>query len=380
MVGFFTLFMLSLGKSDAHLLASLAGLLSSGAVAYAILKFLNARRDRPVLLCVVTLMLVSLTGFLASSIPLFLVAAAVLVFILQDLCSINAFSSLKQIADQTGHPEQRVVATSLLLLMVISLVASPLMGAFFDLGLEVGVLVCIVVGAVILGAIYRRPTSALPFPEIRKARSSLDEHLYCALSMMYNLSNQVGHYYLTPIIVSKIAQAEGLNGNVFMILGLITGAATILALLSKKANKFSSDGLVKYGYAGGILSMLGMVAVFIVLDKGIIESNLWLTLVFLCMVALQHIFSRLWNAGFVVGLSEKSRDGNNSQIAHKKLLSLFTVYRNLGGAFGFSLALLMLIFCNVAYGIVLTGIISIAYLTFFRWREDRKIPCGVYNN
>jgi hypothetical protein len=70
---------------------------------------------------------------------IFILLATAIVFVIKDFINVNFYSKISDISTKENLNSQNIIATSLLIMMLISALFNPVIGSLFDLNLKYGI-------------------------------------------------------------------------------------------------------------------------------------------------------------------------------------------------------------------------------------------------
>lgn len=301
-------------------------------------------------------------------ISLFVVVALISIAVLQDIIMVSYFSDINTMARKSNYKYQQIVVFSLVFTMFVGIIIKPLFGYVFDLSIKTGLYAILLVS---LGGIFlylNSPKTSFKKESIISNNKSVvvDKNIYLIslLSFIYNAIGFVGNLFVFPLIVLNFTKELNISSNVFLMVSVIAGVATVFSLFSNSLKYSSSHKIMLYNYFIGLLAWSLIFIIYLNIDTFSVDKSVLYVLILLLFMLIQFT-AKLWSAGFLGSISELSNN-NSDTYYHKKMLSIFMLFKSSGGVFGFSMCLLAeALWGNFIYGLFISAVLAILYGVFY---------------
>lgn len=276
--------------------------------------------------------------------------------VLKDTYSVNAISNFNTIAFRTANTEKDIVSISTLLGMISPILFMPLFGALNDYGLRYVIITYSFVLLVLFA--YKVKVKNKESDEdivSEKVKAPMQIHLICALSTAANMVSFVLRYFVMPIIALVVASDLGLGDDAIKLFGFFLGMMAIVSILCPRKSESDSCSMMIKGYMAVMFSAMGLTALIALYDT--INSPVFVSALAILAFSVFEISSKVWTVNFIDTLCSLSKcDGSK-----KSYLSVFVIYKSIGGFLGFGLVASMYSLFDTNVLVISMCVMSVLY-------------------
>jgi len=300
---------------------------------------------------------------------IFILLATAIVFVIKDFINVNFYSKISDISTKENLNSQNIIATSLLIMMLISALFNPVIGSLFDLNLKYGITLTLFMSFFITYILIKnKPNTVIKKTTLNKLTLSRRTHFHCILSFLYNSTSFFCFFFIVPSSIYKIARQFGFDENTFKIMGLILGVSALFSIANFNKIKIESFKLLFINYFLGIFCWVLIALTYYFFENETIKNNYILGFLFIIPFLTVQVSSKLWSAGFIDYLKNivnNEHKESNQLEAHKQSLSLFMIYKTLGGFYGFFIAFIFSNSLDYSYVVFINSTIAFLYGFFY---------------
>lgn len=368
-LGYATLIFLKEDKELVFIFMSFIVFYFFNALFYSMFRYRGINSQKSVSIFLLLIYAISIVSYDFSGLAWFVVVALISIAVLQDIIMVSYFSDINTMVKKSNYKYQQIVVFSLVFTMFVGLIIKPLFGYIFDLSIRTGLYAILLVS---LGGIFlylNSPKASFKKESIISNNKSVvvDKNIYLIslLSFIYNAIGFVGNLFVFPLIVLNFTKELNISSNVFLMVSVIAGVATVFSLFSNSLKYSSSHKIMLYNYFIGLLAWSLIFIIYLNIDTFSVDKSVLYVLILLLFMLIQFT-AKLWSAGFLGSVSELSNNNNSDTYYHKKMLSIFMLFKSSGGVFGFSMCLLAEALCgNFIYGLFISVVLAILYGVFY---------------
>ena len=264
----------------------------------------------------------------------------IIMMTLLDLLKINLVHDLKVLSDKTGDSYTTIISVNSMLALFFAGVSLPLFGYIGGFGSSVlfSVLLVIVLYSYRLGRNVK-PSHAKDGSAF-KVKLSYEIKIMAFLSFSMSSVAFLSRRFVLPVLVMKISQHLGMEDRALYIFGTVMGFVALFTMLLRGRNSGSeSTGFMFRSY---YFVLIGWALISGILMMNEIKTSY---IVFACFLVLWvDYYARIWSITFVSYSSLIADKDNMSSFNPSRLMgymSVQTIYKSIGSAFGFAVAALL---------------------------------------
>lgn len=363
LLGFFSMIMAVENKSDHYIWGTLSIFYVIKFLAFLLVKEQNIKNGKATILFLISFFQIFFIFYIFTNNYNYIFVSMIFIFVLQDLIMVNLFNDIKTISKKNQYREQEVIAVSLIIVIIISAIFKPLMGFILDENIKYGLFVLFCFSFLILFFALFKNSIKISILENNIGKTPNIIYLHCILSFFYNSISFFCSFFILPLFIIEISNKTNYPIGSFSILGIVLGVAALLTFSTKSLKISNSKNITMINYFIGIVCWNLLLLSYYLYNKDIIVNNLFAILLSIIPFLTVQVTSRLWSAGFLeqISMLSNKEQSEESNIIHKRALSIFFALKSLGGFFVFFIVFLTHNLFDYYYIILSISFISIIY-------------------